>query len=211
MPSVRAAADYVSGDRIPCLICGKPCLSVCHHARRAHGISARDYKLRFGLPVSRGVAAPESREAWRESMLNSRASGAIVGGNLPPYKLRRVRQIPAYASTDMRRLDPQAEVDLVLHHLRAGCTLHEACRMPDAPRWSWLHVLLKREPTMRAQFDATVEALPFSQQARMKMLGARFSAAVAAMHGTSAAAIAREIGVGADAIRREINRQKEPK
>lgn len=207
---MRAAAEHVSGDRIPCLICGKLFRAVCHHARLAHGISGRDYKLRFGLPITRGVASPASRAAWRASMLKTRAAGKIEGCNLAPVASRAARQMPAYASQDMRRIDPQ-EVDTVLHHLRAGSTLTEASKIPGAPRWSWLHAQLEREPELQKRFDAAIEALPFAQQARMKKLGARFSAAVAAMPGRTGAAVAAALGVSEEAARREINRQRKPK
>lgn len=41
--------DYLSGDRIQCLICGKSYLSLSSHLVRAHDISPFDYKDRLGI------------------------------------------------------------------------------------------------------------------------------------------------------------------
>lgn len=209
MPSHLAAREHISGDRIPCLICGKLFRSVCHHAALAHGISGRDYKLRFGLPVSKGVSAPDSRAAWRDSIVKTRSAGKIIGGNLPPVEFRKPRQMPLYASMDMRRIDP-AEIETVLLHVGAGCTLTEACHKPGAPRWTWLHAQLERDQVLQQRFEAVIEALPFGQQARMKKLGRRFSAAVAELKGKTGLAVGIALGVSEEAARREINRQKKP-
>lgn len=204
MGSLREVREHLGGDRIPCLICGRPFRAVCHHARIAHGISARDYKLRFGLPVSRGVSAPDAREAWGAAIRRTRDAGKITDGR-PPGGGQHER--PAYTSRDMRRVDP-AMVDAILAHVAAGRTLSEACAQPGMPRWSWLHAQLDRDPALQARLDAAIEALPFSQQARMKKLGARFAKAVAARHGQTAAAIAADLGVSGEAVRREIVRQR---
>lgn len=202
MRSLREVREHLGGDRIPCLICGKPFRAVCHHARLAHGISARDYKLRFGLPVSRGVATPEARQAWGAAVARTRDAGRITNGAPPGGRHAQ----PTYAA-DLRRIDP-AQIDALLSALSAGSTISEACSAPGAPRWTWVHQTLRRDPALLARFDAAIEALPFAQQARMKKLGARFAAAVAERKGQTALAIARALGVSEEAVRRQIVRNR---
>jgi hypothetical protein len=206
MRSLLEVREYLGGDRIPCLICGKPYRAVCHHARLAHGISARDYKLRFGLPVSRGVATPEARAAWGAAMIKTREAGSITDGKPPggaPVQ-------PAYVSQDMRRIDPET-ITRILRLVHQGHTLTEACSRPGLPGWTWMHTQIKRDDTLRARVDAAIEALPFAQRARMKKLGARFAAAVAAHPGRTAAAIAQVLGVSDEAVRRQIKRNANAK
>ena len=57
----RVKYDLFSKDLIPCSICGKKFRMVCRHAVVAHGISAREYKMQNGLPLSVGVVGPEYR------------------------------------------------------------------------------------------------------------------------------------------------------
>lgn len=200
MQSLLEVREHLAGDRIECLICGRHYRAVCHHARLAHGISARDYKLRFGLPVTRGVATADARAAWSAAIKATHESGSIAapthrggGHKRPPY------------TADLRRLDPSM-VDRVIEAIRSGKTITEACSTPGLPRWTWVHYTLSRDPVARARFDAAIEALPFSQQARMKRLGARFAAAVARHPGKTALAISKILGVSEEAVRRQINR-----
>lgn len=204
MRSLLEVREHLGDDRIPCLICGKPFRAVCHHARLAHGISARDYKQQFCLPVSRGVAGPASREAWASSVRKTRVAGRISNGQPPGGPQPQ----PAYTA-DLRRIDP-AVIDRLIYALRGGATITEACAAPGMPRWTWVHDTLQRDQIMRAQFAAVIEALPFSQQARMKKLGARFAAAVADRKGWTALAISKDLGVSEEAVRRQILRLRKP-
>lgn len=203
MRSLLEVREHLGGDRIPCLICGKPFRAVCHHARLAHGISARDYKTRFGLPVSRGVAMPESRAAWGAAVTKTREAGRITHGQPPGGPQVQ----PAYASKDMRRIDPET-INRILRLMHQGHTLTEACNRPELPGWTWMHEQMQRDDSLRARVDAVIEALPFIQQARMKKLGTRFAAAVAAHAGQTALSISKTLGVSEEAVRRQILRAK---
>lgn len=199
--SRREAHAYLAGDRIPCLICGKAYRAVCHHARLAHGVSAREYKQRFGLPLYRGVAAQDAREAWAASIRRSRSEG-LLPDRQPPGG---AGQQPAYAA-DLRRVDPSVAVAQVIEALRAGQTITEACAAPGGPRWTVVHQALKRDAALQLQFDAAIEALPFGLQARMKKLGRRFDEAVAAQPDRTCADLAGELGVSDEAVRRSRKR-----
>ena len=62
---LREAAG-LNKDAIACVICGKPFRAVCNHAVLKHGISAREYKLLAGLPLSVGVTTPDLQAKRRE-------------------------------------------------------------------------------------------------------------------------------------------------
>lgn len=203
MRSLLEVRQHLSGDRIPCLICGKHFRSVCHHARLAHGISAREYKQRFGLPVTRGVATPEARAVWAKSIQATIDAGKIKAPKGPEL----FRPTPPPYAADMRRIGPEA-IDQIIEHLKAGMTITDACKMPGLPRWTWVHAAMARDSALQDKFDAAIEALPFAQQARMKKLGARFAKAVAAHTGKTALAVSKVLGVSEEAVRRQINRNK---
>ena len=48
---------YYNGDRIQCLICGKWYKSLGKHVYTKHKITAKNYKIKFGLPRSRGLCS----------------------------------------------------------------------------------------------------------------------------------------------------------
>lgn len=53
----RTAPD----GRLICEICGKTFLALGKHVSTTHGISVREYQIEYGLPVSKGIMAQESR------------------------------------------------------------------------------------------------------------------------------------------------------
>lgn len=207
MRSLREVREHLSGDRVQCLICGKYFLAVCHHARLVHGISAADYKRRFGLPQGRGVISEQVRQKMSSSISRTRATGRLPQSAPPQHSPDRI--IPPYARADMRRLD-SAAVESILAFVQAGETLTEACAHEGMPAWSWLHGQLGRDSSLKDRFDAVIEALPFEQQARMKKLGKRFAEAVRALDDESRTLkqIADALGVSDDAVRRHRQRNR---
>jgi|GEM_PF-3472012 len=64
-------------DPTRCVICGKAYRSVCHHARRAHGIGPVEYRDMIGVPRGAKLTDPPTRERWRALMLQRIAAGTI--------------------------------------------------------------------------------------------------------------------------------------
>lgn len=54
--------QYYAGDEIQCLLCGNGFSMLGQHLTHAHEISAREYKIRFGLPLSVGLLGTEVKE-----------------------------------------------------------------------------------------------------------------------------------------------------
>lgn len=54
-----------------CKICNKEFRRVCGHVSQAHGISAREYKERFGFDVGRGLLEDDDRQHMRELALKN--------------------------------------------------------------------------------------------------------------------------------------------
>ena len=54
--SRKQVSEYFAGDKIECLLCHKTFKAIGgQHLKKKHGISAREYKQKFGLPFSRGL------------------------------------------------------------------------------------------------------------------------------------------------------------
>uniref|UniRef100_UPI003340D940 MucR family transcriptional regulator n=1 Tax=Castellaniella defragrans TaxID=75697 RepID=UPI003340D940 len=203
LADVRA---YTSGDRVVCLICGQAFKSVGRHVHHAHGISAREYKIRFGLPIGRGLDAADVREAQSKRVQKTRAAGRLPQSPPPePPRPGESPKKPGYFHADMRRISSD-EVRRIMQWIESGDTIAEACARPGMPKWTAVHTALDRDAGLRREFYDFVERLPFSQQARMKKLGARFDAAIAKLSGMTNAEIASRLGVSEEAVRRRRKR-----
>ena len=52
-----------------CEICGLSFDRLLTHVRQNHNLSARDYKLKFGLDLSKGICSMESKQKSRKAVL----------------------------------------------------------------------------------------------------------------------------------------------
>ena len=57
----REVDRYFGGKTIRCLLCGRRFRRLAFHLAAKHGITADDYKARFGLPWTRGLTSAASR------------------------------------------------------------------------------------------------------------------------------------------------------
>ncbi|MFA6201482.1 MAG: MucR family transcriptional regulator [Bacteroidales bacterium] len=53
-------------DKLKCLECGKWYVHLGTHVWRAHGISTRDYKIKFGLNVKQGLISDKMKDLKRK-------------------------------------------------------------------------------------------------------------------------------------------------
>jgi len=49
--------DYLGGEKIECLICGKKLSTLGTHLRRMHDWTVEEYKEHFGIPIGRGLVS----------------------------------------------------------------------------------------------------------------------------------------------------------
>jgi len=62
--STAAVKEYLSGDRLQCLLCGHWFRAFGKHFQLIHATSAREYKLRFNIPLSYGMVGDESHAGY---------------------------------------------------------------------------------------------------------------------------------------------------
>jgi hypothetical protein len=95
-----AAVEYLSRDRLECLICGKEFEGLHNHVSRTHGVSAREYKIAFNLPRKRGLegaklVAHRKEVAMQPHLLEmARICGAINGAL--PRSHKPLSPLPVY-------------------------------------------------------------------------------------------------------------------
>ncbi len=75
--------------KIICEICGKSFHRLLTHVRQKHGITAKEYKLRFGLDNRKGICSTESSLRSRDKVLSNPTiiqENLIKGGSKNRFK-----------------------------------------------------------------------------------------------------------------------------
>jgi hypothetical protein len=88
---------YFEGDRIVCLICGRTYRLLGVHLARAHDMTIEDYRERYGLPFSRGLAS-DAHCAMQTAHGKARAERGEFTLNDPdaPPKGKPLHRVSAY-------------------------------------------------------------------------------------------------------------------
>jgi hypothetical protein len=66
--TLEEVREYLSGDRIECLVCGKTYRRLQYKHLEMHGLDADGYRERFGIPWTFSLTSEASREATRNSI-----------------------------------------------------------------------------------------------------------------------------------------------
>lgn len=61
--------EYLSGDRLVCLLCGKSYQSLQVHIPIVHNTSLDEYKLRYAIPWTYGLLGKDLKETYREAYI----------------------------------------------------------------------------------------------------------------------------------------------
>ncbi len=81
---------YLSQPRIKCLVCGASFRSLGMHLKHQHGMTADDYRIRFGIPFVCALEAPDLVQ-YRSRLEQERALD-------PAYAERRAQHLARAAS-----------------------------------------------------------------------------------------------------------------
>lgn len=91
----EAIASIPSDKKKRCAICGGWYVQVATHVRQAHGMSAREYKEQFNLPLKRGISP-----AWYREMKGRQAKENGTCNNLKKGKKFRYKKGDPRASVN---------------------------------------------------------------------------------------------------------------
>lgn len=81
--SKKEIEEYLIGEKVQCLECGKYYISVGTHCIKAHGMLFDDYKLKWGIPLIVGVIPAWRREDIRIVTLERVAAGTFGDISIP--------------------------------------------------------------------------------------------------------------------------------
>ena len=157
-------------DRVVCLICGKWWQSLGHHVRHGHGISADEYRDRFGIRRSQSLASPAVRARFAASIAVTIAAGKLDGH----FATNADRAVIAAAKGDAmkRRLKAQGinaspgaphlcrdTIAAVVAAIEAGARVATAVKRLGIS-YSAYHAGLARFPDLKGRHDAARGVAP---------------------------------------------------
>lgn len=79
---LKAVRDYLSGDRVVCLLCGKSYKDVGKHIRKIHGMTPDQYRSHYKIPWTYALCCSETSEAY-----SARIAERMKDGWVPPAQL----------------------------------------------------------------------------------------------------------------------------
>lgn len=190
--SREAIENYLSDDRIICLICGRPFKALTSHLT-LHDMTAEEYKNKYNIPYTFGLARDTTRQMMSEGGKKHYAANPerrefmaqilkdCAESRRSGWKKRRPRKDFIERENSQRMIELNGRVtqfsDLektaVLNALDNGMTQPEAVKSIGYSLSGFLHVL-RRDAAFRAAIKAAIEAQPFALQARQQRLGKRF-------------------------------------
>ncbi len=205
--------DYLNGDTITCLRCGKPYKALVGHLR-VHGWTEEQYKEFYGLPWKTGLTCSSTKSLLRENGLKNVEAGVAFGGLMGDAETLK----KAHAAKRRKRA-PYLKGVCVLNgakdpvRVEAGefliwvtddywripermktqdRTMSEVCNDEDLPGVAATYVYARKHADFAKSLDCAWEELSFSVQARGQRLGKRFFREAARLRAQGL--IAKQIG-----------------
>ena len=80
--SIEDVREYLSGDKIVCLRCGKEYKGLGVHLQRIHGITPDQYREMYRIPWGYTLTSSASKEVRRESMRKRMDAGFVPPGKI---------------------------------------------------------------------------------------------------------------------------------
>ena len=209
---------YLGEDTLACLICGRRLTVLPAHLRARHGMSAGDYRVRFGIPFSYGLAGRGFREQAQARMLDLRARGAITGPEpeLVVRRLRtgrkRARTSPAVRADNVEKLmrvhgrpSPWSAADFeeFVHRVEGGRSVAAVARDDDMPSRQTLFKYLARHDGLKARYDRVRQSQPLAVQVRTRKTGPLYRQTIVRLRkaGLTWAEISAATGIKASTLR----------
>jgi len=170
---VRAYLDHT---KVTCLLCGRKYIQLANHIARAHDVCRDDYKERYGIPWSYGLAGKEFREFNRE--LGKRLSNE---GIIPRPSRESIAKMLEASGKVLRRDEEPAwnkykpeDYEEYLRRIASCRTVTDVGNDKDMPDRVLFYRYIKANPEFREKFIATLDALPYPFQAQIGKTGKSF-------------------------------------
>lgn len=177
--TAKQVDDYLSGDRIKCLLCGRSFKMLSTHIWQKHDMSVDDYREEFGIPWSRSLTGQATRALKAKiSTENFNKNPALYRENLAQgnaaskgVENRKQTEVVKNARADLaRNLMPERLVnsevfDDFIDAIKAGQTRLEFCESTGFPS-NHVYKYMANHPKEVRRYRRACRANSFAWQLR---------------------------------------------
>ena len=138
---------YVSGERLPCLLCGQQFKRPLVHVKRIHQIDEREYRERFNIPARFPICSPEVsefRKALGYRLLDEGHTAKMWAADCRPTKRRQGTMVTTFSKDSWRQnfegvnfSKPKVGSDCSWHIAQVGRSFAYADIEPPEGELSW--------------------------------------------------------------------------
>lgn len=153
--------EYLSHERIECLLCSRRFTMLAQHLIQKHGISSESYKEKLGLPLSKGIPGTRLRQIMKNNAISRRNVDRLKhGGNFGKRRSHRSslywRTVTNFdyvieRSTKVRKEKCRNELINVLKYCSSGMLMKTVAKLSGV-RYSALTYGLRQNRDIRAAF-----------------------------------------------------------
>jgi len=197
--TIEEVNEYLGGDRIVCLLCGRDMKTLGGHLRQIHdNMTCDQYKKRFGIPWRRGLICKESSKNYANALNKRVENGEDFRSRLPEYrklaheaphrkKCKAVIGAATQRAIGHHGLDYQykdSDFLIVLQLMvEKQIDLRTLCAENDSiPQETSVYGWLKKHPKMNQKYYDICDSLPYSIQSKCGIMGPRFEKEVKQLH-----------------------------
>jgi hypothetical protein len=170
--------DYLAGNKVQCLICGKLFKALPQHLEKTHDITADDYREQYGLPWRRGLCGIETSKKLSKNMFARRKKGfrpPIEDAWKKAVSAKKRQDQPFFVkvkadnmkigSEKSKKYTEQDYKKVLTKMLKEKKGLNEVCKDAGMPDIRIVSKYAKKNADFRKELDRTYEQLPYSVQA----------------------------------------------
>ena len=150
--SINEIREYLSGDLVTCLRCGRQYKGLASHLKRVHEMTADEYREFYGIPWTYGLVCGETSGLISENSTRLVAEGVICSHNVDMSVVNKAQKRTSPKVRDEIRAENLSEVN-------KDCTGEETARRKTAPKRGTpeYSALMKQRP--QCSSDETKERL----------------------------------------------------
>jgi hypothetical protein len=195
---------YLDETKVTCLLCGRKYILLANHIAHGHDVCRDDYKKRYGIPWSYGLAGKEYRE------FNYRLGKKLSSeGIIPRPSQESISRMLEASGKRLRRDEepswnrykPQ-DYEEYLRRIASCRTVADVGNDKDMPDKVLFYRYIKAHPEFKEKFIATLDTLPYPFQAQMGKTGKSFQRDVVSLRqqGLTWIEIGQRLGVRKHAV-----------
>lgn len=197
--TVEEVRAYLDGEKVTCLLCGKELVTLGAHIMAKHEMTSDDYRERFGIPYKYGLASKPFREEGSRRLKSLKKEGIVpwqpTKETIRKMHKARMNRRPITAATrqacgkqilgylGMEKKWQKADYDEFFRRVRTGRTPADVGQDKDVPSRNTFMRYLDANPSLRKEYDAVWEQLPFAVQSRANKVGERYRKTMVKLRG----------------------------